>query len=84
MCFMPVTDPKTVKALELASPAAARAYLAHLMLRQVDWSPRFHPDTPATRRHCAWRGWSSPTSRRSMRDIRDHAGLGPETNAEAR
>ena len=37
--------------LELASPAAARAYLAHLVLRQVDWSLRFHPDTRATRRH---------------------------------
>ena len=37
--------------LELASPAATRAYLAHLVLRQVDWSLRFHPDTPATRRH---------------------------------
>ena len=37
--------------LELASPAATRAYLAHLVLRQVDWSLRFHPDTPATGRH---------------------------------
>lgn len=42
--------------LELASPAAARVYLAHLVLRQVDWSLRYHPDAPATRRHLrlAW------------------------------
>jgi hypothetical protein len=37
--------------LELASSAATRAYLAHLVLRQVDWSLRFHPDAPATRRY---------------------------------
>jgi hypothetical protein len=35
----------------LASAAAARACLAHLVLRQVDWSLRFHPGTPAMRRH---------------------------------
>ncbi|HLN69001.1 MAG TPA: phosphotransferase [Streptosporangiaceae bacterium] len=37
--------------LELASPAAARAYLAHMVLRQVDWSLRYHPAAAATRRH---------------------------------
>jgi hypothetical protein len=37
--------------LELASPQAARAYLAHMVLRQVDWSLRYHPAAPATRRH---------------------------------
>ncbi len=37
--------------LELAGPAAARAYLAHLVLRQVDWSLRFHPAAIATQRH---------------------------------
>jgi hypothetical protein len=42
--------------MPFASLAATRAYLAHLVLRQVDWSLRFHPDTPATRRHLglAW------------------------------
>jgi hypothetical protein len=30
---------------------AAGAYLAHLVLRQVDWSLRFHPGTAAMRRH---------------------------------
>jgi hypothetical protein len=29
----------------------ANRNLAHLVLRQVDWSLRFHPDAPATRRH---------------------------------
>lgn len=37
--------------LELASSATTRAYLAHLVLRQVDWSLRFHPDAPVTRRY---------------------------------
>jgi hypothetical protein len=37
--------------LELASPPAARAYLAHMVLRQVDWSLRYYPGAAATRRH---------------------------------
>jgi Ser/Thr protein kinase RdoA (MazF antagonist) len=37
--------------LELAGPRAARAYLAHIVLRQVDWSVRHHPEAPPTRRH---------------------------------
>ena len=37
--------------LELTDPRAARAYLAHMVLRQVDWSLRHHPEAPATRRH---------------------------------
>ena len=37
--------------LELVSPPAARAYLAHMVLRQVDWSLRYHPGAAATRRH---------------------------------
>jgi hypothetical protein len=37
--------------LELAGPQAARAYLAHLVLRQADWWLRFHPAAAATRRH---------------------------------
>ena len=46
-----IRDRLRARLLELASPATARAYLAHLVLRQVDWSLRFHPDAPATRRH---------------------------------
>jgi Ser/Thr protein kinase RdoA (MazF antagonist) len=37
--------------LDLAGPQAARAYLAHMVLRQVDWSLRCHPAAAATRRH---------------------------------
>ena len=37
--------------LELADPPAARAYLAHMVLRQVDWSLRYYPGAAATRRH---------------------------------
>lgn len=37
--------------LELAGYQAARAYLAHIVLRQVDWSVRHHPTAAATRRH---------------------------------
>jgi Ser/Thr protein kinase RdoA (MazF antagonist) len=37
--------------LELAGPSAARAYLAHMVLRQVDWSLRHHPAAAATRRY---------------------------------
>jgi hypothetical protein len=37
--------------LDLAGPQAARAYLAHMVLRQVEWSLRFHPGTPDTRHY---------------------------------
>lgn len=37
--------------LELAEPGVACAYLAHMALRQVDWSLRFHPGAPGARRH---------------------------------
>jgi streptomycin 6-kinase len=37
--------------LELACRDAARAYLAHMVLRQVDWSLRFHPAAAATRHY---------------------------------
>jgi hypothetical protein len=42
--------------LGLAGRQAARAYLAHMALRQVEWSIRHHPSAPATRRHLhlAW------------------------------
>ncbi len=36
---------------DLAGYEASRAYLAHMVLRQVDWSVRHHPAAPATRRH---------------------------------
>jgi hypothetical protein len=35
----------------LAGRQAARAYLAHMVLRQVEWSVRHHPAAPASRRH---------------------------------
>src|SRR5882757_1614839 len=35
----------------LASWQAARAYLAHMVLRQVEWSVRHYPAAPATRHH---------------------------------
>jgi hypothetical protein len=35
----------------LAGHQAARAYLAHMVLRQVEWSVRHYPSAPATRRH---------------------------------
>jgi Ser/Thr protein kinase RdoA (MazF antagonist) len=37
--------------LGLAGHQAARAYLAHIVLRQVDWSMRHHPAAAATLRH---------------------------------
>jgi hypothetical protein len=37
--------------LDLAGPQAAGAYLAHMVLRQVDWSLRYHPAAAGTRRH---------------------------------
>jgi hypothetical protein len=39
------------RALELTDQRALDAYLAHMMLRQVDWSLRHHPGTPATSHH---------------------------------
>jgi Phosphotransferase enzyme family len=40
----------SARLLALAGQRAARAYLAHLVLRQVDWSLRFYPAAAATRR----------------------------------
>ncbi len=37
--------------LDLAGPRPACAYLAHMVLRQVDWSLRHHPAATATRHH---------------------------------
>ena len=51
------------RALDLTSGRALSAYLAHLLLRQVDWSLRHHPATPSTTHHLrlAWPGRSRPT-----------------------
>ena len=46
-----IRDELRARLLDLADPYAARAYLAHMVLRQVDWSLRFHPTAAATRRH---------------------------------
>ena len=54
-----IRDPLRARLLELAGPQAARAYLAHMVLRQVDWSLRFHPEAAATGITCTWPG-SSP------------------------
>jgi hypothetical protein len=39
------------RALQLPSRRALSAYLAHMLLRQVDWSLRHHPGTSATTYH---------------------------------
>ena len=39
------------RALELTSQRALDAYLAHMLLRQADWSLRHHAGTPATAHH---------------------------------
>ena len=46
-----IRDRLGARLLELAGHQAARAYLAHIVLRQVDWSLRHHLAAPATRRH---------------------------------
>jgi hypothetical protein len=43
--------PLRERLLDLAGPQAARAYLAHMVLRQVEWSLRFHPGTADTRHY---------------------------------
>lgn len=37
--------------LDLAAPGVACCYLAHIALRQSDWSLRFYPEQPSTARH---------------------------------
>jgi Phosphotransferase enzyme family len=44
-------DRLRARLLELTSPEAAKAYLAHMVLRQVDWSLRHHPGTVSAGRH---------------------------------
>lgn len=46
-----IRGPLRAGLMDLAGPEAACAYLAHMVLRQVDWSLRFHPAAAATRRH---------------------------------
>ena len=43
--------PILARLASLASRAAVRAYLAHMVLRQVEWSVRHYPAAPATRHH---------------------------------
>ena len=46
-----IRDRLRARLLDLATPKAACAYLAHMVLRQVDWSLRHHPAAATTRRH---------------------------------
>jgi hypothetical protein len=45
-----IRDRPRTRLLEPTGPKAARAYLARMVLRQVDWSLRYHPRAAATRR----------------------------------
>jgi hypothetical protein len=47
----PIRERLQARALQLTSRRALDAYLAHMMLRQVDWSLRHHPGTRATAHH---------------------------------
>jgi Ser/Thr protein kinase RdoA (MazF antagonist) len=46
-----IRDVLRARLLNMAAPETACAYLAHMVLRQVDWSLRHHPRAAATRRH---------------------------------
>jgi len=46
-----IRDVLRARLLNMVGPKAACAYLAHMVLRQVDWSLRHHPAATATRRH---------------------------------
>jgi Ser/Thr protein kinase RdoA (MazF antagonist) len=46
-----IRDRLRTRALELTRERALRVYLAHMVLRQVDWSLRYHPRAAPTRRH---------------------------------
>jgi Ser/Thr protein kinase RdoA (MazF antagonist) len=46
-----IRDRLRARATELTDQRAVDAYLAHMVLRQVDWSLRHHPGSPATRHH---------------------------------
>jgi aminoglycoside phosphotransferase (APT) family kinase protein len=47
----PVREWLHARALEITGQRALDVYLAHMMLRQVDWSLRYHPGTPALAHH---------------------------------
>jgi aminoglycoside phosphotransferase (APT) family kinase protein len=46
-----IRDRLRTRVLELTDDRALRVYLAHMVLRQVDWSLRYHPDAPETLHH---------------------------------
>jgi Ser/Thr protein kinase RdoA (MazF antagonist) len=46
-----IAGPLSDRLFGLAGEPAARAYLAHMALRQAEWSLRFYPEAAATRRH---------------------------------
>jgi hypothetical protein len=48
-----IRDHLRARLLELTDDRVARAYLAHMVLRQVDWSLRHHPKAKATQHHLA-------------------------------
>jgi Phosphotransferase enzyme family len=48
-----IRDHLRARLLQLTDYRAARAYLAHMVLRQVDWSLRHHPKAKATQHHLA-------------------------------
>jgi len=48
-----IRDVLRARLLNMAGPEAARTYLAHMVLRQVDWSLRHHPRPPPPAATCA-------------------------------
>lgn len=47
----PIRERLHARVLEITGQRALDVYLAHMMLRQVDWSLRNHPGTPALAHH---------------------------------
>jgi aminoglycoside phosphotransferase (APT) family kinase protein len=47
----PARERLHARALQITGQRALDVYLAHMMLRQVDWSLRHHPGTPALAHH---------------------------------
>ena len=47
----PIRERLRARVLEITGHRALDVYLAHMMLRQVDWSLRHHPGTPALAHH---------------------------------
>jgi len=65
-----IRDLLRARLLELAGSQAARGYLAHMVLRQVDSSLRHHPAAPATQRHLGLAGSSPQTSAKTRHSER--------------